>query len=129
MDKKTVSADRAAVLEKEWGTKPLYTIKPSAPDTTPRTLVFRVEIKRSPKPLPAPQVEDMKKLAGTRGFDIIVTEKKVSVYLAGKFLTFKSATEYADLLIRNGYRDSKVVAYLGNSEIPVETAKQLFDEH
>jgi hypothetical protein len=129
MDKKTVSADRAAVLEKEWGTKPLYTVKPAAPDTVPKTLVFRVEVKRSPKPLPADQVENMKKMAGTRGFDIILNEKKVSIYLAGKFLTFKSASEYADLMIRNGYRDSKVVAYLGKTEVPVETAKLLFEEH
>jgi hypothetical protein len=129
MDKKTVSADRAALLEKEWGGKPLYTVKPAEPDTVPQTLIFRVEIKRSPKPLPADQVEIMKKMAGARGFDVIVTEKKVSVYLAGKFLTFVSASEYADLLVRNGYRDSKVVAYLGNREIPVETARQLFEEH
>lgn len=129
MDKKTISSDRAALLEKEWGTKPLYTIKPAETDTVPQTLVFRIEVKRSPKPLPADQVENMKKMAGTRGFDIIVTEKKQSVYLAGKFLTFKSASEFADLLVRNGYRDSKVVAYLGEREIPVETAKQLFDEH
>jgi hypothetical protein len=128
MDKKTVSPDRAAVLEKEWGTKPLYTLKPAAPDTVPKTLVFRVEVKRSPKPLPADQVGNIKKLAGTRGFDIIVTDKKVSIYLAGKFLTFKSASEYADLMVRNGYRDSKVVAYLGTREIPVETAKALFEE-
>jgi hypothetical protein len=129
MDKKSVSPDRAAVFEKEWGTKPLYTVKPAAPDTVPKTLVFRVEVKRSPKPLPGDQIENMKKMAGSRGLDIIVNEKKISIYLAGKFLTFKSASEYADLLIRNGYRDSKVVAYLGNSEVPVETAKQLFDEH
>jgi hypothetical protein len=88
-----------------------------------------LRVKRSAKPVPAEQVENMKKMAGTRGFDIIKTEKKESIYLAGTFLTFKSASEYADLLIRNGYRDSKVVAYLGNREIPVETAKQLFEEH
>ena len=132
MDKKTVSADRAAMLEKEWGVKPLYTIKTGPEpvrDTIPQTLVFRVEVKRSPKPLPKDQLEGVKKMAGTRGFDIIVTEKKQNIYIIGTFLTYKSASEYADLLIRNGYRDSKVVAYLGKREIPVETARKLFDEY
>lgn len=132
MDKKTVSADRAAVLEKEWGVKPLYTIKEGPEpvrDTVPLTLVFRVEVKRSPKPLPKEQLEGMRKMAGARGFDIIVTEKKQNIYIIGTFLTYKSASEYSDLLIRNGYRDSKVVAYLGKREIPVETARKLFDEY
>jgi hypothetical protein len=86
-------------------------------------------VKRSQKPLPKDQLEGVKKMAGTRGFDIIVTEKKQNIYIIGTFLTYKSASEYADLLIRNGYRDSKVVAYLGKREIPVETARKLFDEY
>jgi len=66
-------------------------------------------------------------MAGSRGLD---TENLVDgniVYLIGKFITFESASEYSDLLIRNGYRDAKVVARLGKRVIPVETAKQLFD--
>jgi hypothetical protein len=47
--------------------------------------------------------------------------------LIGKFITFESAAEYTDLLTRNGYREAKVVAFMGRKEIAVETAKQLFD--
>jgi hypothetical protein len=133
MDRKAVSTDRAALLEKEWGAKPLYTESKNAQvqekDTVPPTLVFRVEVRRSPKPLPKDQVENMKVMAGNRGFDIIVNEKKTSIYLIGTFLTYRSATEYSDLLVRNGYREAKVVAYLGQREIPVDTARQLFDEY
>jgi hypothetical protein len=131
MDKKTVSNDRAAMLEKEWGSKPLYTVtsnQQAVRDTTPQTLVLRVEVKRSPKPLPKDQVEAMLKMAANRGFDVIVTDKKVNIYLIGTFLSYKSASEFADLLIRNGYRDAKVVAYLGTREIPIETARKFFDE-
>jgi hypothetical protein len=128
MDKKTVSADRAALLEKEWGSKPLYTVEPEVRDTTPQTLVLRVEVKRSPKPLPKDQVAAMSKMAANRGFDVIVTDKKVNIYLIGTFLSYKNASEFADLLIRNGYREAKVVAYLGTREIPIETARQFFDE-
>ena len=49
------------------------------------------------------------------------------VYLAGKFITYESAEEYAGLLARNGYRDAKVTAWLGKKEIPVDTAQQLFE--
>ena len=51
----------------------------------------------------------------------------IIAYLIGKFITFESAEEYADLLKRNGYRDAQVVAWLGKKEIPIETARQLFD--
>jgi len=47
--------------------------------------------------------------------------------LIGKFITFESAVEYTDLLIRNGYREAQVVAWLGKKEIPVDTARQLFE--
>jgi hypothetical protein len=30
--------------------------------------------------------------------------------------------------LRNGYKEAKVVAWLGKREIPVETAKKLFEE-
>jgi sulfur carrier protein ThiS len=67
-------------------------------------------------------------MAGNRGFDIIQAEDESLVYLIGKFITFESASEYADLLRRNGYSEAKVVAYVGNREIPLETAKELFEE-
>jgi tetratricopeptide (TPR) repeat protein len=133
IDRKVVSADRAAILEKEWGNKPLNKIESgqagAVRDTVPPTLVFRVEVKRTSKPLPSADVENIKKLAGTRGFDIVEPQPKQYVYLVGMFISYKSASEYADLLVRNGFRDSKVVAYLGRREIPVETARQLFDEY
>ena len=50
-----VSADRAAVLENEWGKKPLVDLNlPGATlDTIPPTLAFRVEVARSLKPIEA----------------------------------------------------------------------------
>lgn len=132
LDKKVVSSDRAAILEKEWGSKPLFIENPEIPDavrdTIPPTLVFRVEVTRSAKPLPVEQTDNIKKMSGNRGFDIFVSDTKQNVYLIGKFLTFKSASEYADLLVRNGFKDTKVVAYLGFREIPVDVAQQLFEE-
>ena len=75
------------------------------------------------------ETEEMyKKIAGNRAFEILLTEGGTLVYLIGKFITFESASEYADLLKRNGYSESKVVAYLGSKEIPVETALQLFEK-
>lgn len=131
MERKVVSSDRAAILEKEWGTKPLSGSGQISTDiqrdTIPPTLVFRIEAARSPKPLPADKIDNIKKLAGNRGVEMVVNESKQNVFLIGVFLTFKSASEYADLLIRNGLKEAKVVAYLGKKEIPVETAKQLFE--
>jgi hypothetical protein len=131
MDKKAVSTDRAAALEKEWGSKPLFITGVPADtvrDTVPPTLVFRVEVRRTQKPLPADQVDALRKLAGGRGFDIVTPEPKQYIYLVGSFFSYTSATEYADLLLRNGYKEAKVAAWLGKREIPVETAKQLFDQ-
>lgn len=130
MDGRQVSADRAAVLEKEWGSKPLFEeeVQAAPADTVPPTLVFRVELMRSQKPVPREKLEEIKSLAGDRGLDILTDEKKQSIYLIGVFLSFKSATEYSDLLIRNGYKDARVVAYLGQKEIPVEIARKLFEE-
>lgn len=129
---KTVSADRAAVMEKEWGNKPFMSILKPEPkmsaDTIPPTLQFRVELTRSAKPLKEDVIEGFKKLAGSRGLDIQELEDGNIAYLIGKFITFESASEYADLLKRNGYQDSKVVAWLGSKEMPVETARQLFDK-
>ncbi|HPT21060.1 MAG TPA: hypothetical protein PLR88_03855 [Bacteroidales bacterium] len=154
-DKKSISADRAAALEKEWGSKPFAmaeqkaTTKKTAaatdkkiPDTTKKevsetaaneadtllpTLSFRVEVVRSPKPLKKDAIEEIKKVAGNRGFDIQVLDGGNIAYLIGNFITFDSAAEYADLLVRNGFSKAQVVARLGKKEIPVETARQLFD--
>jgi tetratricopeptide (TPR) repeat protein len=120
-----VSADRAAIMEKEWENKPLLTISQSPADTVPPTLLFRVEAVRSLKPLKDDVVEGIKKVAGNRGLDIQPIDNGSTSYLIGKFITFDSAAEYADILIRNGYREARVVAFLGKKEIPVETAKQL----
>jgi tetratricopeptide (TPR) repeat protein len=127
----TVSADRAALLEKEWGKKPLMIITNSgtqtANDTIPPTLAFRVQVIKSLKPVKDEVVDGIRKMSGSRGLDIQTTNDGNIAYLIGNFITFESAAEYADLLIRNGYREAKVVAWLGLKEIPVETARQLFD--
>jgi len=130
LDGKAVSIDRAALLEQEWGKEPLIIIAMALKtgETAPLTLNFRVEISRSEKPVSDEVAASYKKLAGNRGFEILSTDDGFNVYLIGKFITFDSASEYADLLKRNGYRESKVVAYLGNKEIPVETAMELFEK-
>jgi hypothetical protein len=133
LDKKIISAERAVIMEKEWGNKPFsspQTLKTSDTqrDTVPPTLIFRVEVIRSLKPLNNEQLDNIKRLAGNRGLDILRNDSGQNIYLIGKFLTFESAAEYADLLTRNGQKDAKVTAYLGRREIPVETAKQLFDK-
>ena len=131
-ENKRVSSDRAAVLEKEWGGKPFYSIDKSLPssqaDTITPTLTFRVEVSRSLKPLTDDVVEGIRKIAGNRGLDIqLLNDGKID-YLIGKFITFETAAEYADLLKRNGYREAQVVAWLGKKEIPIETARHLFDK-
>jgi hypothetical protein len=132
MDGKAVSSGRAAILEKEWGGKSLITAKETimseSADTVPPVLAFRVEVTRSSKPLKENAVEAIRKVAGNRDFDIIETENKQMIYLIGIFITFESASEYADLLVRNGYPDATVVAWLGKKEIPVDTARQLFEK-
>jgi hypothetical protein len=132
-NKKIVSAERAAILEKEWGNKPFENVLvpklPDTPrDTVPQTLIFRVEVTRSQKPLSNELLDNIKKLTGNRGLEIIKNDSGQNIYLIGKFLTFESAAEYADLLARNGQKEAKVAAYLGKREIPIETAKQLFDK-
>lgn len=128
---KTVSAERAAVLEKEWGKKPFTSTIQGMPetkaDTIPPTLTFRVEVMRSKKPVKDDVIEGIKKMAGTRGMEIVKLEDDTQIFLIGMFITYESAAEYADLLVRNGYRESKVAAWLGKKEIPIETAKELFD--
>jgi tetratricopeptide (TPR) repeat protein len=129
---KIISADRAAVLEKEWGEKSFIDgtegTGGNIVDTLPPTLSFRVEITRSQKPLSVENEDNFRKLAASRGLDIWQLSDGTIVYLIGKFITFDSAEEYASLLSRNGYHDAKVGAWLGRKEIPVETARQLFEK-
>jgi hypothetical protein len=99
----------------------------SATDTVPPTLSFKVEVIRSPKPLKDDVAEGIKKIAGSRTLVIQPIGDGNTSYLISKFITFESAAEYADLLKRNGYSEARVIAFLGNNEIPVETAKQLFE--
>jgi tetratricopeptide (TPR) repeat protein len=131
LDSKPVSSERAVILEKEWGKKPLQVIAQARvetqADTLPPTLSFRIEIMRSPKPVKEDVMEAMKKLTGGRGLDCLTLTDGTIVYLAGYFITYDSAEEYAGLLEKNGYRDAKVTAWLGKKEIPVETARQLFE--
>jgi hypothetical protein len=128
---KAVSPDRATLMEKEWGQKPFYSIDKALPetrtDTITPTLSFRVEVIRSLKPMTQDVVDGIRKMAGNRGMDILFLQDGKIVYLIGKFITFESAAEYADLLNRNGYHEAVVVAWLGKKEISVETARQLFD--
>ena len=131
VDNKRVSSDRAVSMEKEWGGKPFYSIEKTLPktgaDTITPTLIFRVDVIRSLKPLTEDVVEGMRKMAGSRGLDIQQLEDGKIDYLIGKFITFETAASYADLLKRNGYRESQVSAWLGKKEITIEAAKKLFD--
>ena len=131
-DNKRVSTDRASLLEKDWGGKPFYSIEKvmadKQADTLTPTLTFRVEVSRSLKPLTEDVVEGIRKMAGNRGLDIQLLDDGKIDYLVGKFITFETAAEYSDLLKRNGYHEAKVVAWLGKKEIPLETAKQLFEK-
>jgi tetratricopeptide (TPR) repeat protein len=128
---KAVSPERAAILEKEWGRKPFVSVSSAMPetpaDTVPPTLSFRVEVMRSKKPVKDDVVEGIMKMAGTRGLETVQLSDGTSVYLIGMFITYESAEEYSDLLVRNGYREARVAAWLGKKEIPVEAARELFD--
>jgi hypothetical protein len=132
LSNKSVSPDRAALLEKDWGKKPFVSndkaFTETQADTVTPTLTFRVEVTRSIKPLKDDVVEGIRKIAGNRGLDIQTLEDGKIDYLIGKFITFETASEYADLLKRNGYRETQVVAWLGKKEIPIETARQLFEK-
>jgi len=131
LDGRAVSAERAAILEKEWGNVSLVpaAVEPadSPENSEPPTLSFRVEAVRSAKPLKDDMVETIRVIAGSRGLDIYATEDDKIAYLIGKFITFESASEYAGLLVRNGYREARVVAWLGTREIDLDVARQLFE--
>ncbi len=133
IDGKRVSFEKAAALEKEWGGTALVdsvpaSVKTKAKPADPLILVYRIEVKRSTKPLKEDDLELFRIVAGERDFDILKSStKKEHIYLIGKFITFESAQAYSDLIFRNGIKDAHVVAYLGDNEIPVEKARELFD--
>lgn len=129
-DGKQISTGRASVLEKEWGDKPLISVSRvgKAGKSVPATLIFRVEVTRSIFPLGDAATEAINRIAGERRLDIFYTDDGTFVYLIGKFITFDSASEYSNLLNRNGFHDAKVAGYLGNKEIPVDKARQLFEK-
>jgi len=137
MDGKPVSAERGSILAKEWGTKGFPQWKGVVPsesnlatgkDTVIQTLLLRIEVLRSSKDDNAQLNDELSRLAGDNGFEIMNPEAGLYVYLVGKFVTFESASAYADLLRRNGYKDARVVAYAGSREIPLETALKYFEK-
>ena len=132
MDGSRISLEKAEQLEKKWSDISLFerdtlithqAIEPQEPPT----LVYRVQVMKVNKKVQDEELELFKRLADRRSYDIFETADKEYVYLIGKFLTFESAAAYADLLYRNGMKDSQVVAYLGDKEIPLETAKKMFE--
>ena len=127
----SISTERAASLEKEWESVPFaYTdvgVRDVVADTVPPVLSYRVVLLRTKQPVKEDQLNMMKRIAGNRGMDIFTMENGEIVYLVGTFVTYESAAEYADLVSRNGFPDAGVAAWLGRREIPLETARQLFD--
>lgn len=130
LDGKTVSLERALLLEKEWSGRSLK--EPEAGQVArpaePATLSFRVEVAKSAEPLKEEVVGNYRTMAGSRGLEIIQSDDGTLVYLIGKFITFESAFDYADLLHRNGYSEARVVAYAGSREIQLDTARKLFEK-
>ena len=114
-------------MEKEWSSRSLIESETTTPDE-PATLSFRVEVTRSGEPLKEEIVGNYRTMAGGRGLEIIQADDDTLIYLIGKFITFESAFDYADLLQRNGYSEARVVAYAGSREIPLDTARKLFEK-
>ncbi|MBN2666315.1 MAG: hypothetical protein JXR67_07375 [Bacteroidales bacterium] len=129
-DGKTVSLERALLMEEDWSGRSLKEpeAQPIAGPAEPATLSFRVEIARSDEPLTEETVGNYRTLAGSRGLEIIQADGDTLIYLIGKFITFESAFDYTDLLQRNGYSEARVVAYAGSREIPLDTARKLFEK-
>jgi len=131
MDGSKISMEKAGQLENQWAHISLFeqdtVIAVKNESAEPPTLVYRIQVMKLKKKAKDDELELLERLADKRSYDIFETASKEYVYLIGKFLTFESAASYADLLYRNGMKDAKVVAYLGNKEIPLETAKELFD--
>lgn len=130
LDGKTVSLERALLMEEEWSGRSLKEpeVQQAAGPAEPATLSFRVEVARSDEPLKEEITGNFRTMAGSRGLEIIQSDGDTLVYLIGKFITFDSASGYADLLQRNGYSEARVVAYAGSREIPLDTARKLFEK-
>ena len=131
MDGSKISMEKAGQLENQWAHISLFeqdtVIAVKNESGEPPTLVYRIQVMKLKKKAKDDELELLERLADKRSYDIFETASNEYVYLIGKFLTFESAASYADLLYRNGMKDAKVVAYLGNKEIPLETAKELFE--
>ncbi len=131
MDGARISMEKAEQLEKQWSHISLFSndtiIEPLVEEAEPPTLLYRVQVMKVKEKVEEDELDLLERLADKRSYDIFETAGNEYVYLIGKFLTFESAESYADLLYRNGMEGAKVVAYLGKKEIPLETAKQLFD--
>lgn len=136
IDEVQVSMERAAQAEGYWSGIPLFytekqmTEKAAQVNKEPvpaGTLVLRAEVLRSVKPVKSDVMDKIELLAGNKPLDIVKNNKGETIILVGKFITFESAEEYVSLLNRNGYSNAKVAAWVGNSEIPVESAKELIN--
>jgi len=92
------------------------------------TLSFRAEVMRISKPVKPDVIQKIELLAGTRGLDMIKNSEGETVFLIGNFITFESADDYVSLLIRNGYSEARVAAYVGMQEIPVQAARELLNK-
>ncbi|HDZ41525.1 MAG TPA: hypothetical protein ENH59_07605 [Bacteroidetes bacterium] len=131
MDGSRISMEKAGQLENKWADVSLFEqdtliVDNDEPREAP-TLVYRVEVMKVKKKAEDDELKLLKRLADKRTYDIYETASGEYVYLIGKFLTFESAAAYADLLYRNGMKEAKAVAYLGEKEIPLETARKLFE--
>ena len=131
-ESKRISLERSTVLEKDWADISLFKTDPYVKVKNADkalTLVFRVEADRSEKQFKEENLETLKLVAGKRELSIKQNENEEYVCLIGKFLTFESAQTYADLLYRNGLKEARVAAYMGDREIPLKTARELFDHN
>lgn len=127
LDGERISFERADALGDKWSGVSLVEQDAGEPKKAePLTLVFRVEAGKSEKKFSDETIDTYRLVAGNRTFDIVQNEAEEYVCLIGKFLTFESAQQYSDLLYRNGLKEANVVAYMGEKEIPVEKAKELF---
>ncbi len=132
MDGERISMEKAEQLEESWSDKSLLsndtlTDRYKPEKVEPPTLVYRVRVLKAKEKIKDERLEQLERLADSRTYDVFETDAGEYVYLIGNFLTFESAAAYADLLYRNGMKEAEVAAYLGKKEIPLETAKKLFD--
>ncbi|MDZ7739566.1 MAG: SPOR domain-containing protein [Bacteroidales bacterium] len=132
MDGERISMEKAEQLEESWSDISLFS-GDALPDSQkpeevePPTLVYRVRVLKTKEKIEDERLEQLERLAESRTYDVFETDAGEYVYLIGNFLTFESAASYADLLYRNGMKEAEVAAYMGKKEIPLKTAKELFD--